>query len=337
MATRAVRRLRSTLPPGSGNPECPAEMVPLQTIDRVELSTRASQSLSAQPRPFLRWAGSKRALLRPIVDVLPAHYRVYWEPFLGAGSLYFALKPGRAVLGDSCRELIDTYAAVRDSVDEIIGHLNPLKPDKNLYYHIRSHRSTDPVRRAAEFLYLNKTCWNGLYRVNSRGDFNVPYGRPKTDFLMDNANLRACSTQLQGCHVSLQYSDFEVTLRGVGPGDLVFLDPPYVTRHNNNGFVDYNETLFSWADQVRLARIARALVIRGAHIIVSNADHKEIRDLYEGFRFLAFSRYSTLAGDCEKRGPVQEGIFFSEGRRTMTLIDDQCLLHTTDRTRSVES
>jgi DNA adenine methylase len=131
-------------------------------------------------------------------------------------------------------------------VESILFYLTPLKPSKEAFYRIRAQRSSDPLRRAAEFLYLNKTCWNGLYRVNSQGEFNVPYGAPKTDFIVDPSNLRACCNALGGAGIELLCADFEEALAETQAGDLVFLDPPYVTRHNDNGFVDYNETLFSW-------------------------------------------------------------------------------------------
>lgn len=283
-------------------------------VDFGELQKRAALALSTTPRSFLRWAGSKRALLPHIVEALPSAYRVYHEPFLGSGSLFFLLRPQRALLSDSCVELIQTFGAVRDNAGAVLRYLRPLKPDRTVFYTIRSKRSSARFKRAAEFIYLNKTCWNGLYRVNSRGEFNVPYGLPKTDHVVDEANLVACGAALAPEGVRLQTGDFEGVLDGVQRGDLVFLDPPYVTRHNNNGFIDYNEQLFSWADQVRLARCAHDLAERGAHVLVANAFHSDVIDLYDGFNLLPIDRASTLASNAAKRSRVTEALFWSHRR-----------------------
>jgi DNA adenine methylase len=159
-------------------------------VDPDEVGERAALALSATPRPFLRWAGSKRALLPHIVEALPSSYRVYYEPFLGSGSLFFLLRPRRASLSDSCPELIQTFEAVQENAGAVLRYLNLWKPDRGRFYSMRSNRSKGRFKRAAEFIYLNKTCWNGLYRVNSRGEFNVPYGLPKTDQIIDEENLR---------------------------------------------------------------------------------------------------------------------------------------------------
>ncbi len=275
------------------------------------MADRAGSPLSAVPRPFLRWAGSKRWLLRHLVHVLPPRFRTYREPFLGSGALFFLLCPDQAVLSDKCGNLIEVYGALRDRVSRIIRHLRPLKPDRDLFYAIRNRPARGRLKRVVEFLYLNKTCWNGLYRVNSEGRFNVPYGMPKTDFLADFENLRACSRALQKPGVRLQSCEFEGALEDVKAGDLVYLDPPYVTHHNSNGFVDYNEALFSWEDQKRLATRARQLADAGVYVIVTNVDHQEVLELYRGFRSRILTRSSTLASDAKSRVRVKEAILYS--------------------------
>jgi len=275
------------------------------------LEARASTPNSALPRPFLRWAGSKRWLLSQIVPFLPSQFRTYHEPFLGSGALFFLLCPDRALLSDSCAELIDVYFRVRNNVSTIIRYLKPLKPNRQLFYSIRKRPSEGMYKRAAEFIYLNKTCWNGLYRVNSEGRFNVPYGMPRTDFIADFENLRECSRALRKPGVELLTCDFQAALEEVKAGDLVYLDPPYVTRHNNNGFVDYNETLFSWEDQKRLAKRVQQLADAGAYVIVTNADHLEITELYPNFKRRTLKRSSTLAADLNCRVKVNEAIFCS--------------------------
>jgi len=261
---------------------------------------------SAIPRPFLRWAGSKQALLPVLADVLPEKFERYYEPFLGAGALFFHLKPEQAVLGDASSELIDTWEAVRDGVEEIIAYLQPLRPNKDLYYKIREDRSCEKVIRAAEFLYLNKTCWNGLYRVNSKGKFNVPYGAPRSDFIFDEINVRACARILNRTSVKLICADFADVVADAKCGDFVYFDPPYVTKHNNNGFRDWNEKLFRWEDQIRLSKEAERLRSKGVKVVVSNANHKNIIELYPNFEVMEFERSSTLSSSATYRGKVGE-------------------------------
>jgi DNA adenine methylase len=179
---------------------------------------------------------------------------------------------------------------------------------------VREARSEERFQRAAQFIFLNKCCWNGLYRVNSAGKFNVPYGRPRSDAIVDPANLVACSQALGHLGVELRVSDFAEALAEAEPGDLVYLDPPYVTGHNNNGFVDYNEVLFRWTDQVRLAEVARELAHVGVHVIVSNADHDAVLDLYRGFRKHVVERVSTLASNSTRRGRVSEVVLVAPPR-----------------------
>jgi len=233
---------------------------------------------------------------------------------MGSASLFFLIQPRSAVLADSCADLVATFEAVREDVGQVLEYLRQWKPDRDFYYKLRKSRSRGRFRRAAEFIYLNKTCWNGLYRVNSVGDFNVPYGRPKSDNLIDEENLRACSRAMRSGTIQLLTGDFEQTLIGVKAGDLVFLDPPYVTRHNNNGFIDYNERLFGWSDQVRLSKIARQLAHGGACVIVSNAAHQDVLDLYPTFDQVLITRTSTLAGDTAARGVVKEALLVAPGR-----------------------
>ncbi len=246
-----------------------------------------------------------------MVASLPLQFGTYHEPFLGSGALFFLLCPSRALLSDKCIELINVYAKLRENAPGIIRHLKPLKPDRDLFYAIRKRPSRGKLKQVAEFLYLNKTCWNGLYRVNSEGRFNVPYGMPKTNFIADFDNLKECARALQAPGVTLRSCDFADALVDVKAGDLVYLDPPYVTRHNNNGFVDYNETLFSWEDQKRLAERAKQLAEAGAYVLVTNADHQEVLELYQGFTSRTLTRSSTLASDAKCRVRVNEAFFCS--------------------------
>lgn len=264
--------------------------------------------------PFLRWAGSKRAHVAQLSDLLPTSFNRYFEPFLGSGSLYFHLEPQDATLGDRLSPLIITYRAVRDSPNAVFDQIARWRVDRETYYNVRELVPTNSVVAAARFIYLNKTAWNGLYRVNRQGRFNVPYGLPKSDNIVPRPTLIAASETMRSA--TFICDDFETTLARVAPGDLVFVDPPYVTSHNDNGFVEYNEKLFRWEDQVRLAELCRSLADQGVHVLATNAAHESVRALYKDFHVTEFSRHSTLAGKAENRKLVREVIFStSEPRR----------------------
>lgn len=278
-----------------------------------DIERRADHPLSSLPRPFLRWAGSKQRLLPSITPRLPESFSNYIEPFIGAGSIFFLLQPDRALLADSNQALIETYRAVRDNPKKILEYLEHFDPlDKDLYYEIRSREYAGRFQRAAQFIYLNRAGWNGLYRVNSKGEFNVPYGNPKTANLVEPTVLLSCSVALRKSGVELAVQDFRPSLSVAAENDLVFLDPPYVTGHNNNGFVDYNEKLFSWNDQIDLAKLAKSIHAAGSHVLVTNAHHETLLSLYDGFQYDLLSRHSTLASLKAHRRPTNEVLLWKD-------------------------
>jgi DNA adenine methylase len=260
--------------------------------------------------PFLKWAGGKRLLLPQMLATVPAATPSarYFEPFLGGGALFFALGPGQARLSDLNGELMATYRAVRDRVDEVIEVLAILRNTKDDYYRIRAWNPRTPARRAARFIYLNKTCFNGLYRENLFGQFNVPYGRHKYETVVcDVDQLTTASRALQS--TELRTLDFVDAVRPATRGDLVYFDPPYITSHQNNGFVEYNARIFSWNDQRRLLSAAVRLMDRGVTVVISNADHPSIRSLYEAtdrFVIHTLDRWSTMASRSSRRYTTRE-------------------------------
>lgn len=273
-------------------------------------------SADAARRPFLRWAGSKQRVLDQVEARVPKRFDRYYEPFLGAGSLFFRLRPSNAVVADVNARLVETYLAVRDNPKKILEYLDDFDPlDKQQYYEVRGRHYRGRFQRAAVFIYLNRTCWNGLYRVNSKGEFNVPYGSPQSSNLVESAVLLECSRTLNNPGVEIVCADFAEVLESAGEGDFIFLDPPYVTGHNNNGFIDYNERLFSWADQERLASLASDLQQSGAYVVVTNAHHQPLLDLYPRFNLDVLSRYSTLAGSKANRRPVREALLWQHPAR----------------------
>lgn len=290
----------------------PSEPAAWTQLDRSSVTERANSILSSSPRPFIRWAGSKQRLLSQLVEHLPSGFRSYYEPFMGAGSMYFLLQPSRAKLNDFCSPLVEMYRTVSANAETVHSRLSEMDVlDKEYYYRVRGAVPTDPIEQAARFIYLNRAAWNGLYRVNARGDFNVPYGNPRSPNIVDRSNLIASSSLLAQSGTSLTYGDFEDAIVGAGEGDLVFLDPPYASSKKRESFVDYNETLFTWDDQRRLANCAESLRKVGAHVIVTNAYNVAIRELYPAFNEHALVRRSSLANDVKLRGSVAESVFVS--------------------------
>jgi DNA adenine methylase len=260
-------------------------------------------------KPFLKWAGGKKWLIPHLVTLIPNNYNRYFEPFLGGGALFFNLQPKRSLLSDVNPELINTYIQVRDNVEEVINELMLMKFSKQYYYEIRSKITKSKVFRAARFIYLNRTCWNGLYRENAKGEFNVPIGSYKNPTICNREQLLAASKALS--NTELKCVDFEVSLKSALKGDLIYIDPPYVTGHQNNGFIKYNNKLFNWSDQNRLAAIVSNLKNKSCFIIISNAKHRSINKLYSGFNNSIVNRISLLAADKYKRGKVEENVFTS--------------------------
>ena len=254
-------------------------------------------------RPFLRWAGGKQWLSRYLVQLIPEGVGTYYEPFLGGGSLYFAALPPQAVLSDLNPRLVEVYEELRDRPQELIGVLKLWANDKQTYYRIRSANFRDKTFRVAQFIYLNRTCWNGLYRVNRQGRFNVPFGH-NGRAVADEEQLLQNSNALR--NIELQCGDFEEILIRAKKGDFVYMDPPYTALHENNGFRQYNERLFSWEDQMRLGRVAVDLSEKGCHVVVSNANRDEILQLYPGFCHKQISRHSVLAASPKYRRVTAE-------------------------------
>lgn len=256
--------------------------------------------------PFLKWAGGKRWLMPLAQQLATEKIKTYYEPFVGSGAMFFALHPKSAVLSDFNEELIHTYKAIRSDWQAVSSELrrHHRNHSTDYYYQIRSSNPRTPHTQAARFIYLNRTCWNGLYRVNLDGVFNVPIGT-KTKVVLDSDDFQAVASLLK--KVSLHSGDFERIIDKAGKGDLVFADPPYTVRHQFNGFVKYNEKLFSWSDQERLMRALVRAKSRGAKILCTNADHHSVRELYgDEFSLNPVSRYSAISGEKKSRGKYAE-------------------------------
>ena len=257
-------------------------------------------------QPFLRWAGGKRWLVKKENQIAPLQFDTYIEPFLGSAAVFFSISSTNFIISDINAELINCYMAIRNNHEEIEGllRIHQAKHSKDYYYQIRESQPKTEQTKAARFLYLNRTCFNGLYRVNHQGKFNVPIGS-KNNALLDNDNFRSIAEKLkQG---TVLHQDFEKTIELAEEGDFIFIDPPYTVNHNLNGFIAYNENIFSWEDQVRLKNSIVSAQSRGAMITLTNADHESIHDLYSGLgNIQRLERNSVIAGKACHRKVTSE-------------------------------
>jgi DNA adenine methylase len=260
----------------------------------------------AMIEPFLKWPGGKRWLIQRYAELFPTTYRRYFEPFLGGGAVFFSLSPVRAVLSDSNPDLINAYKCVRDYPDIIDRRLRILHVHHNsrLYYQMRAMKPKSDIVRAVRFIYLNRTCFNGIYRVNRQGEFNVPMGS-KDLVEYPDGYLSLISERLKS--TSIMVADFEDMIESSGRNDFVFVDPPYSVMHNHNNFIKYNSSLFSWIDQVRLSTTIMRAASRGAQIMISNADHVSLKSLYCEFGYHhKVERSSVLAAESTRRCRTSE-------------------------------
>ena len=252
-------------------------------------------------KPFLKWAGGKRWLFNSGQFTIPSFEGRYFEPFLGGGAVFFQNQPKDAILSDSNERLIELYSVIRDEYEEFerILQRHARSHSKDYYYRLRDKKFRKPTTRAAQFLYLNRTCWNGLYRENLQGKFNVPIGSKQT-VIFETDDFPGWSRALSDTKIECR--DFEGTIDEAIEGDFIFVDPPYTVRHNLNGFVKYNQNIFAWDDQVRLRNALSRAVKRGVSFAMTNADHESIKELYCEFgNHQKLGRHSVIAGQSNYR------------------------------------
>ena len=284
---------------------------------------------SDAPRPFIKWAGGKTQLLPQFELLYPPASRVgrYVEPFLGSGAVFFRvlslLRPAEALLADSNEELVNCYRAIRDEIEKVIHRLRRHRSAhcREYYYRIRAQVPTrlSDAARAARLIYLNKTCFNGLYRVNRRGGFNVPMGRYKNPPILDAENLRAVSASLQG--VEIKRAHFRETPGYAREGDFIYLDPPYHPISRTSSFTSYTEGAFREADQRQLADVYTALHRMGCHVMLSNSDSALIHRLYRGFTVVKVQARRSINSKSTGRGVIPEVVvmnYRSESCRGLT-------------------
>lgn len=260
--------------------------------------------------PFLKWAGSKRRLVQLLQQHMPAHYGTYFEPCLGSGALFFATRPKKAVLSDANARLVRTYQAVRDEAEALVDVLDGYTNDPGFFKEMRQRSSSidacSDVEVAAWLIYLNRTAFNGLYRVNSANEFNVPFGKYKAPTICDAPKLAECSNALQG--VTLTCTSFEVTMERAQKGDFAYFDPPYLPVTATSSFADYTATGFGFDEHVRLRDLAVQLGKRGVNVLISNSDTATVAELYRGrgFHIDRIEAPRSIAARATSRGPVKE-------------------------------
>lgn len=263
-------------------------------------------------KPVLRWAGGKSWLIPKIRDLIPAEANSYIEPFVGSAALFLDLikrKNGftEFYLSDINKELVVTYTTLRDNCESVIKHLQTFENTPECYYQTRGSIPCNTYEAAARFIYLNRTCFNGLYRVNKHNQFNVPFGNKSYRLLFDYDNIRHFSKLLKRANIS--HMDFSQTIDFVSHTSFVFLDPPYTVAHQNNNFVKYNQNLFSWNDQIRLAEFIQSIKRKGAKFIMTNASHVSTEHLFSSLGYVVhIQRHSVIGSKPQYRKEVEEMI-----------------------------
>jgi DNA adenine methylase len=268
-----------------------------------------SQSKSTLPRPFLKWAGGKSKLIKQYLAHLPSEntYKNYYEPFLGGGAIFFHIQPSKAILTDINAELITTYRCVRDNIQELISLLkeHESKHSRDYYYSVRANLVKTDLEKAARLIYLNKTCFNGLYRVNSQGKFNVPLGKYKNPNICPEDLLIAASEALERAEIK-QTNFIEILNHANTSDDFVYFDPPYYPISETSYFTSYTNYSFKENQQIQLRDIFVKLSERGVKVMLSNSDCEFIRNLYTDFNIHTISATRAINSNAKKRGKINE-------------------------------
>lgn len=299
-------------------------------IDIEGVSKMKSEFVVFPPQPFLRWAGGKRRLVESLIRSFPTSFTdsncFFYEPFVGGGALMLALGdkkipqyvPGnRLRINDSNPDLITTYIVIREEVKTLIKKLEVLSRDtsKSTFIKMRANRPRDEISIAARFIYLNKTCFNGLWRVNSKGEFNVPWGKLKNPRILNSENLLSVHERLKGANISC--GSYQSALENSQKGDLVYLDPPYIPLSASSSFSKYAKEDFGILDQYALAGVIDGLTAKGVNVILSNSDTPLTRKIFgDSLELHQISVQRTISANSSSRKPVLEVIgtnFISPG------------------------
>ena len=257
-----------------------------------------------KPRPFVKWVGGKRQIIEILKENLPKNFDTYIEPFVGGGALFFELLPRKAVINDLNEELINAYRTIKEYPHQLVEDLKKHKNEEEYFYDIRSSNpeNLNQIERASRFIYLNKTCFNGLYRENSKGQFNVPFGKYKSPRIVDKENILAISEYLNTADVTISNEDYKETVKSAKRGDFIYLDPPYYPLNKNSSFTKYTKYDFTEEDHVELFEEFVKLDTKGCHVMLSNSNTPFIKDLYREYEIIEITtnRYINSKADGRK-------------------------------------
>ena len=268
------------------------------------------EKLQQETYPIVKWVGGKRQLMFELLKNMPENYNRYFEPFIGGGALFFELQPDNAYISDMNEELINLYKVVRDNVEELITDLQKHDISKEYFMEIRNIDRTEEyenwsdVQKASRFIYLNRTCFNGMYRVNSKGEFNVPFGHYKNPRILDENNLINCSNLLQ--KTEIKHADFSEILKKVKKGDFVYFDPPYVPLSETSSFTSYTKDGFDMDMQFKLRDVCDELDSMGVKFLLSNSDTKLVNELYENYNIKKVFASRQINANADGRGKITE-------------------------------
>lgn len=283
-----------------------------ETSESCEFLVPKVQSVAngLSAKPFVKWAGGKRQLLPQLLDNIPQRFNAYYEPMIGAGALFFSLQADKSYISDTNQQLIECYQTIKCDVEALIEDLKTHRYEPDYYYALRdADRSPffdnwTTLKRSSRFIYLNRTCFNGLYRVNSKGYFNVPIGRYQNPKICDADNLRRVSRALQETEIAV--ASFESTLDEVSTGDFVYLDPPYAPLNKTSNFTQYTKDSFGQDMQVALRDYCNRLTSKGVHFLQSNSSTPLIHELYSGYSIVEVNAARAINSKGSKRGNVTE-------------------------------
>lgn len=269
--------------------------------------------------PFVKWVGGKRQLLPSIIKFLPKKINHYIEPFVGGGAVFFYLQPKKAIINDFNTELINVYNVIKNNLPDLIEDLKQHLNEEDYFYRIRSLDRTEnfesltDVQKASRIIYLNKTCFNGLYRVNNSGEFNSPFGRYKNPNIVNEPTLKAVSNYLNSNNIQIFSGDYEDVLKQASKNSFVYLDPPYDPVSESSNFTGYVQGGWDVWDQVRLRDVCNELDDRGIKFLLSNSATLRIKDLYQKYDINIVKANRSINSNGEKRGEVEEVLIRNYG------------------------
>ena len=261
-----------------------------------------------EPKPFVKWVGGKRQLVNEIHKRIPLNFNRYYEPFIGGGAVFFSNGFNKAIISDVNQELINAYNVIKENVDNLIISLKKHLYNEEYFYELRKKDTSDlsNIERASRFIYLNKTCYNGLYRVNKKGKFNVPFGKYKSPLICDEENLKAVNYKL--IKTKILCTDFEKSVLTAKENDFVYFDPPYMPLSSTSYFVGYSKNGFAYNEQLRLKNVYKKLSEKGVYCMLSNSYTNEVKELYSEYNIDTVKATRVINSKANGRGKIKEVI-----------------------------